>query len=279
MPAKKGRPIPGFTINRDGALILDATIVSLLKQYRAQPFFLNAGGYHVLRDYLRRDYNFFINPKKLYRICREEKLLLPKVKKRRKFGIKIAENRSVNTPNMLWQFDIKYGYIHGENRFFYLLAFIDIFTREVISYHVGLTCKGQDLKNTFATALANEKITDDNKLVIRSDRGTQMTSWVFKNFIKELADDFDLSVEHEIIPVHNPNRNAYIESFFSIVEVALLQAYTFDSFRDAYAAVVDFIDFYNKFRIHGSLNGMSPHDFKNWWLNKISDSRSIVIQL
>jgi hypothetical protein len=47
---------------------------------------------------------------------------------------------------MLWQFDIKTGYVHGENKHFYFLAIIDVFNKEIKNYHLGYNCKAKDLK-------------------------------------------------------------------------------------------------------------------------------------
>ena len=74
-----GRPIPGYTINPDGSIIFDEFIVSALEHYRIQKEFSNGGGYQKLTWYLRRDYNYKINSKKIYRLCREISLLLPKM--------------------------------------------------------------------------------------------------------------------------------------------------------------------------------------------------------
>jgi putative transposase len=80
-----------------------------------------------------------------------------------------------------------------------------------------------------------------------------MSAHLFQEGIKKLA------VEHEFIPVKTPNKNAHIESFFSIYDLHLQEQY-FWNLRDAYHWTLEFMDFYNKQRIHGSL-GMSPEEF------------------
>jgi putative transposase len=149
----KGRPVPGYTVNPDGTIIPDAVILNALKDYRGQIDFTNAGGYQKLKYYLRNDFNFFVNHKKIYRLCKENSLLLPKHKKKRRKVGKVCSNRIVNTPNQLWEFDIKYGYIHGLNRHFFILIFMDVFTRKVMDYYIGLTCKAGDFKFTLKNAL------------------------------------------------------------------------------------------------------------------------------
>ncbi|MEG6523330.1 transposase [Desulfotomaculum sp. 1211_IL3151] len=42
-----------------------------------------------------------------------------------------AINRKIEAPNELWEIDIKYGYIHGEDRFFYFMGILDIYDRSV----------------------------------------------------------------------------------------------------------------------------------------------------
>lgn len=250
----KGRPAPGYTVNPDGTVVMDVSVVNALKSYRKDPNFMNAGGYHKLKHYLRRDFNYFINHKKIYRLCKAHNLLLPRNKKKMRKNKKICVNREVYKPNQLWQFDIKYGYIHGENRHFYILAFVDVFSRKLVNYHIGLSCKAKDLKFTFEQALQKELIYGD-KLVIRSDNGPQMTSNMFKKFID------DNSYEHEFIPPGDCNKNAHVESFNSIIETEFFQVRYFNDFTDAYEQAVDFMSFYNEKRLHGSLNMLPPNEF------------------
>ncbi|TDJ07426.1 MAG: IS3 family transposase [Deltaproteobacteria bacterium] len=257
----KGRPIPGYTINPDNTIVLDSSAVKALRVIRSRVFFTRAGGYHKLTKYIRRDYGFYINHKKIYRLCTENGLLLPKKKKQKRRGKKICENRKVTGPNQLWQFDIKYGYIHGENRFFFLMAFIDVFTREIRDYHIGLCCKASDIIFTLENALKKHRI-DESNLVIRSDNGTQMTSHMFKKFIESKE------LEHEFTPPSTPNLNAFIESFFSIVETELFQANIFESYGEAYEKTILFIKHYNENRIHGSLDYKTPNEFGKSWTEK-----------
>ena len=253
---KRGRPIPGFSINPDGSKVLDPEIVKALGTYRAKPEFANAGGYTKLSRYLRRDYGYHVNRKKLYRICDEQKLLLPRNRKKIKGYRKLCENRVITAPNMLWQFDIKYGYIHGENRYFFLLAFIDVFYRKVVGYHIGLSCKAGDLVFTLDRALKVAEVHDLDGLAIRSDNGPQMTS----NMMRDYLSGIEINLTHEFTPPATPNKNAFIESFFSIIEVEFLQTRYFKTYGDAYSQTVAFIDFYPKERIHGSLNMMTPEE-------------------
>ncbi len=55
-----------------------------------------------------------------------------------------SQNRTISEPNELWEFDVKYKYIHGEERFCFILI-IDVFVRYVVNYHIRLSCTGKRL--------------------------------------------------------------------------------------------------------------------------------------
>lgn len=183
-----GRPVPGFTRNRDGTLVLDGAVSLLLKGYRERPEYSNGAGYRKLTKMLRRDHGIYVNKKKIYRICRENELLLEQRSKGPRPERRIARNRIVTGPNQVWEFDLKYGYIDGERRFFFILSFIDVFLRNEVGTHVGLRCQAGDLRNTLARALLAEGITAEHRLVIRSDNGPQMTSNELSRWLAQLEE-------------------------------------------------------------------------------------------
>jgi putative transposase len=191
--------------------------------------------------------------KKIYRLCKENSLLLPKHKKKRRKVGKVCLNR---IPNQLWEFDIKYGYIHGLNRHFFILIFMDVFTRKVMDYYIGLTCKAGDLKFTLKNALKKANLPLGHSLVIRSDNGTQMTSLMFQEYLQQV----EIDLHHEYIPPATPNKNAHVESFNSILETEFLQVRYFKDFADAYKQTIAFIERYNSYRLHKSLGYRCPDD-------------------
>ena len=249
-----GRPVPGFTRNRDGTLVLDGAISLLLKGYRERPEYANGAGYRKLTKMLRRDHDIYVNKKKIYRICMENGLLLEQRSKCSRPARRIARNRTVTGPNQVWEFDLKYGYVDGERRFFFILAFIDVYLRQVVGAHVGLRCQAGDLCNTLARALLAEGITAEHGLVIRSDHGPQMTANELSRWLAQLEE----KLLHEFIPVRTPNKNAHIESFFSILELEFLSVTYFKTFEEAYEKTHKFIRFYNQERLHGSIGDIPP---------------------
>jgi putative transposase len=253
-----GRPTPGFTINRDGECLSDELIIQKLKSYRSEIHFMNTGGAKTLSYYLRGEHQMFVNHKKIYRLCKENGLLLFTQSQVRQ---NIKKNRcnfsEITAPNQLWQFDLKHIFIHGENKWCYLLTFIDVFSKKVVAYSMGLTMKASQLILTLNAALISENIAHDHPLKIRSDNGPQMSSNRFHFYLKKL----ERKLSHEFIPPRTPNRNAYIESFFSIFEKTVIEVRYFKNYHEVYESIVNFIQFYNHRRLHGSIGRLSPVNF------------------
>lgn len=148
---------------------------------------------------------------------------------KRKHPKKLARIRIVTASNQLWEVDVKYGYIAGENRFFFIMPIIDVFDRCIVDYHIGLSCEARDAAITMKRALLKRQLfTAKQKPVIRSDNGPQFISNLFEGTCLEL------NMEHERIPFKTPNLNAHIEAFHAILEEECLSRYEFSSYAEAY---------------------------------------------
>ena len=252
----KGRPKPGYSMNKKGKKIKDEQITITIKKEIAGDSYCY--GYKKITKVLNKQYKIIINKKKVYRILKELKLLKTQRKRKKKHPKRIAKNRTITKSNQLWETDIKYGYIPGIKKFFYILSVIDIFDKEIIDYHIGLRCTGRDAKQTVINALAKRGILNKkDKPIVRTDNGTQFTSNIFKYTMDEV------NVCHELIPVRTPNKNAHIESFHNLLQDEKLKYYSFKTFKEAYIAVYEYMDYYNNRRIHGSLDYMIPVEFYN----------------
>ncbi len=94
-----------------------------------------------------------INKKKVYRLCKELGILKEQRQITLKHPRRLARNRIITSVNQLWEIDIKYGYIAGEDRFFYFMGIIDVYDRVIIDYHIGLTCEGRHAAHLLERAL------------------------------------------------------------------------------------------------------------------------------
>lgn len=254
-PARQGgRPKPGYVYARNGRRVSDEAVKDLLRsaiEGDGYPY-----GYRKLTHWLRREHDLVINKKRVYRLCKEMGVLLPQRPRRRRQVRRISCNREVVTANQVWETDIKYGYIAGERRFFFVQTILDVADRMVIDYHIGLTCTADQAAQTLTGALERRKQEfGRQRPVIRSDNGPQFISkaWV------EICDAHGIDYEH--IPVRTPNKNAHIEAFHALLEDECLSRYEFQTFAEAYVAVVEYMNYYNTRRIHGSLGYRTPVEY------------------
>jgi len=253
----KGSKPRGYSIDKANRKICDEQIKEFIME-SIDGDAINYG-YRKITYHLRKQYNLVLNHKKVYRLCKElgilkaQRVIKPKIKRA------IAINRTITGSNQLWEMDIKYGYIQGEDKFFYLLNLIDVFDRSIIGYHMGLHCEAKDAAALLKKCLMKRNLfeEEDKKPVIRTDNGPQFISHRFSECCEEI------NVEHERIPVKTPNKNAHIESFHRILEDECLKINEFQDYAEAYETVNNFMEFYNNRRLHSSINYMSPNEFFN----------------
>jgi putative transposase len=263
-----GRPIIGYSLSANSKKICDEQIKEyIMEAIQDEAFYY---GYHKITHYLRRNHDLIINHKKVYRLCKElqilkkQRIINPPVKS------KITINRIVKKSNELWEADIKYGYIIGEDKFFFVLSIIDVFDRSIIDYYMGYRCTGSDAASLLRRSLIKRDLFNCvNKPVIRTDNGPQFISHTFEDSCTEI------DVYHERIPSRTPNKNAHIESFHRIFEDECIGVYEFNSYKDAYNEVSRFMKRYNNNRIHSSLKYKTPNEFYTQNLGKEIESMAI----
>nr|WP_276322060.1 IS3 family transposase [Paenibacillus thalictri] len=251
-----GRPVPGFSQTVDKKIVSDEQICEWLCELISGDE-TDVYGYRKLTVYLRREYGLVINKKKVYRLLKDMNLLQPQRRKRSAFPRKLANNREITASNQLWEMDVKYGYIAGEHRFFFLLCVLDVCDREIIDFHFGLSCEGKHAAALIQRSLWKRQLFQtQERPIVRTDNGPQFISHVFEEGCLKHE------TIHERIPPRTPNKNAHIESFHSVLESECLQRHEFANYQEAYSTVTVYIEFYNKRRMHGSLNDLAPEQFR-----------------
>jgi putative transposase len=252
---RSGRPIPGFSWNKKSEKVSDARIKGYIRRLLSNEE-ESTYGYRKLTKCLVRQYGLRINKKKVYRLCKELGLLKPQREVTNRVPRKLANNRLVTGPNQLWQMDIKYGYVTGLRRHFYLASIIDVCDRGIVGHYQGRSCDTKDIIQMVRKALLKRGVfSSEQQLVIRTDNGPQFISKAFHAFSQEMG------FEHERIPNRTPNKNAYIESYHSVLERDCYQRNSFETYEHAFHVVERFIRFYNERRLHGSLKDLSPAEY------------------
>nr|WP_261306258.1 IS3 family transposase [Paenibacillus andongensis] len=254
--SRRGRPVPGYSHTFTGEQVCDEQINAwLLELIEGEE---HVYGYKLLAQCIRDQYNVRLDKKKSYRLCKELGILQKPRQRIQTHPRRLPKNRVVTGSNQLWQMDIKYGYVIGQERFFYMLSIIDVFDRVVVKQYRGTVCEAKHEVQTLCYAIQSRLNPGEEMPVIRTDNGPQFVSKLFGDMCE------CLDVVHERIPPRTPNMNAYIESFHSLLERHLFGIRDFMTFEEAYDALDRYMDFYNNRRMHGSLNRKPPKMFSAW---------------
>jgi putative transposase len=265
---KVGRPIVGHSLTKENIKVCDEEVKEyIMEAIKADAFYY---GYHKITHYLRRELRLTINHKKVYRLCKDLQILKKQRVIKPEIKSTISINRIVKKSNELWEADIKYGYIAGESKFFFVLSVIDVFDRSIVDYYMGYSCTGSDAASLLRRCLMRRDLFESTaKPVIRTDNGPQFISHAFEGGCIEIG------AYHERIPSKTPNKNAHIESFHRIFQDECIGVYEFNSYKNAYAEVSSFMKRYNTSRIHSSLKYQTPKEFYIQNLGKEIESMAI----
>jgi len=97
---------------------------------------------------------------------------------------------------------------------------------------------------------------------------------VVKQFIANDAKQFlkIAQARQEFTHIANPEENAYIEAFHSIVEREVIQRFEFSSYYDAKKTFEAHLKWYNYTRKHGQLGKITPQQKWEGYFNKKNDN-------
>jgi putative transposase len=206
-------------------------------------------GYRRLHVLLRRE-GFIVNHKRLFRLYREERLMV-----RRRGGRKRALGTRApmavpQWPNDRWSLDfVADQFIDG--RRMRILVVVDDCTRECLALIADTSISGIRVARELDRLLAVR----GKPATIVSDNGTELTS----NAILRWADDHKVAW-HYIAP-GKPVQNAFAESFIGRLRDELLNETLFRSLPHTRAMLEAWRTDYNHNRPHSRLGWMTPAVF------------------
>ena len=169
----------------------------------------------------------------------------------------------VTETDQVWEFDIKYIWIHGETRNVYLLAMIDCYSREAVGHYFAYHCQRNDVKETMMAALDRRGLENLSRIRMRSDNGTQFICDAVENFLSTT------NIPHGRIHPVNPKGVAHIESFNSILESEVIRRVEFGGFEEAQSTIDRFVDFYNNGRLHSAIGYITPREMNKKCMEEI----------
>ncbi len=162
--------------------------------------------------------------------------------------------------NVLWAGDFTYIWFWG--RFWYVATVIDVFTREIIGWHIA---------NHHTTALITAAFKDAVKRTghtpcwFHSDQGSEYVSGEYETLLMAYG------VAPSCSRKSSPWQNGFQESFYSNFKLELGQVHRFTTIGELIEAVHQQIAYYNQKRIHTTIK-MPPMIFR-----KLQEQKTAVV--
>lgn len=178
LKGKPGAKPSLYTKMLDGKVVVNEEVIGSIKKLLSEEFVCY--GYKKVSASLKQ-LKYLINDKKVYRLMDENNLLLGKVIRtagKRQF----VKHRKITAtcPMDYLCLDIKYLWVHGEQRWYYLLSVIDVFSRKIIAWILQRSIKQIDVINIFRRINQQHPIKGVN---IRNDNGSQFLANSVKRYL------------------------------------------------------------------------------------------------
>jgi putative transposase len=203
-------------------------------------------GYRRLLIFLRRE-GFVVNHKRLFRLYREERLMVRKRGGRKRALGTRTPMPVPSLPNNLWALDFVSDQLVSGRRF-RILAIYDVCTRRCLAAIADFSLSGKRVARELDRLIAAH----GKPRAIGSDNGTELTSNAILAWTGQTGVDW-----HYIAP-GKPVQNAFIESFNGRLRDEFLNETLFTSLAQARIALEEWRRDYNTVRPHSRIGWLTP---------------------
>jgi len=216
-------------------------------------------GHRRIWAYLKYRQGLTVNRKRIYRLMKENNLLVTKNLRLKAKRAKMRPKPRPECPNRFWGIDMTkirmttWGWL-------YLVIILDWYTKEIIGYSLGMQSKTEDWLSALNKAVNGRfpkgiKESLKEPLYLISDNGCQPTSQRF------MRDCSLLGLKQIFTTWSNPKGNSDTERVLRTIKEDLVWPYDWDNPFKFEKALHKWIDDYNNDFPHQSLNNMTPNQF------------------
>ena len=170
---------------------------------------------------------------------------------------RLNRNFTVSAPNQLWAGDITY--IPTGEGWLFLAVVIDLFSRRVVGWSLQPDMRRELVIDALEMAWLQRSPKRNSELIFHSDRGSQYASQEYRLALEQRGITASMSRKG------NCWDNACAETLFGSLKVERLHGQHFDTLRKAKDETIAWLLWYNRTRLHSTLNYVSPIKFEQDW--------------
>jgi putative transposase len=157
----------------------------------------------------------------------------------------LLKNLPIISPNQVWGTDITY--IRLAKGFCYLVALMDWYSRYVVAWQVSDT-----LHMDFCLENLNRALTQATPIIHNSDQGSHFTSPVYTDILTKGGVQISMDGRGRCMD------NIFTERLWRTVKYEDVYIKSYATVRDVREGLAAYFPFYNKKRLHQSLNYQTP---------------------
>jgi putative transposase len=219
------------------------------KQYLESPSY---GSRQMTAHLKRLGYN--VNRKRVSRLMKimgiEAMYPKPKIKtweqRYGKFPYLLKE-LNISPQNHVWATDITYVPIIGG--YLYLVAFLDLYSRFVLSWQLS-----NSLETDFCINALEKAFAHGYPKILNSDQGVQFTSYDYVDLVKSKGIEISMSGKGRCWD------NIFVERFWRSLKYEEVYLKQYSCTEEAYEEIGNYIEHYNNKRPHSSLDYCTPKE-------------------
>ena len=209
-------------------------------------------GARQMARFLRR-HGYCVSRKRISRLMRKMGVVAlapgPQTSKRNKAHAVypyLLRDLKITNANQVWCTDVTF--IPMQHGFLYLVAIMDWHTRHVLSWRLSTTQDTNMCLEALEEAVENYGVPQ----IFNTDQGSQFTSTAWIEALK--SKDIKISMDGKGCWVDN----VFIERLWRSLKYECIYINAFDTFKEAWASINHWMNYYNDERPHSSLNDKTP---------------------
>jgi putative transposase len=147
-----------------------------------------------------------------------------------------------------------FTYIRTATGWLYHAVVMDLFSRRIVGWSFSRQRNAELTKSALIMALSRNRV--ESGCIFHSDQGIEYAAHEYRDLVHSAGMTRSMSRKG------TPLDNAKVESFFHSMKAETVHQKVFKDPIDAVANIIEYIEFYNRERLHSGIGYQSPLEYE-----------------